>query len=334
MLRSFLVLLLVLPLLAEPTPVRIAFWNIENLFDTIDDPLKRDDDFTPNGRYEWTPERLNEKYQHLAQVINDSENRPAILGLCEIENREVLETLVTEYLDGRYAIVHRDSPDERGIDVALLHDRDFTVSYQQWHTIPLPGNDRTREILEVHLKPKDQQRTTLVVFINHWPSRYGGQLESEPKRRLAASTLRQRVDQLLKSDPRSDIIIMGDFNDYPTDPSLKSVLQAVPLPERPTDPTFPGKLFNTTWDLHAAEGQGTYMYRGTWGVLDQIIITAGLLDQRGFWWESGSTSPYRKDYILQQQGKYAGWPWRMYAGGRYLGGYSDHLMIRCTLYYE
>ncbi len=317
----------------EPAPfITAAFWNVENLFDTLDNPLTADDDFTPEGRYAWNTERLSEKFERLAKVINSQTPAPAILGLCEIENRAVLETLVHDHLKHPYRIIHRDSPDERGIDVALLIDsQELEVRKAHWIPVLLPGDDQTRDILEVQLRTPGQPRDDLTVFINHWPSRWGGQAATDPLRRLAARALRTRIDEIFRKNPATDILIMGDLNDHPDDPSVHDVLLARPFPGRNSPVSLPGQLINTSWELMQTEGRGTYMYRGHWDVLDQIIISPGLTDETGIHWVKGSTAAYRPSYLLQSTGEYSGWPFRTIAGGTYLGGYSDHLLVHCQL---
>ena len=168
---------------------------------------------------------------------------------------------------------------------------------------------------------------TIYVFVNHWPSRWGGQKETDPLRRSAARTLRIRLDQILLKDSQADILIMGDFNDYPTDPSLYQVLRA-----REAGPnSYPGDLINTTWSLDKNPAAGTCMYRGKWTVLDQIIISSGMRDTQHFDWDFDSTHPFMPEYLLEKDGEYQGWPYRMYRSGAYQGGYSDHLPVVCNI---
>ncbi|MCF7798160.1 MAG: endonuclease/exonuclease/phosphatase family protein [Lentisphaeria bacterium] len=307
-----------------------TFWNVENLFDTVDDPQTRDEDFTPTESYEWTTIRLQTKYQMLAQVINQmNEDRgPDILGLAEVEHRGLTEALVRGHLRRNYKVIQQDSPDERGIDCALLYDPEvIQLKRYQFIPIPLPNNDKTREIVEGEF---DVDGNSLFVFINHWPSRWGGTAETDPKRRLAAATLRERIDLILKTNPAADILIMGDLNDYPDNGSVLEVLAAKPTPNA----LIPGELYNSTWPIFEAQGQGTYMYRGEWNVIDHVIVSQGLLDKEHFVWMPGSTDRFLQPYQLQRSGKYAGYPFRMYAGGKYLGGYSDHLPVFCKIRYN
>jgi predicted extracellular nuclease len=308
----------------------IAFWNVENLFDTIDDPQTKDDEFTPTGQYEWTPERLRYKIELLSGAINDvNETRgPDILGFAEIENIEVLNALNSK-LNRNYQIIHRDSPDERGIDAALLYDASrFKLVGTYFHRIPLGYKDTSREIIEGVFMPIDENSDAkLYVFVNHWPSHYGGSKKTDAKRRIAAQTLRDRINLIEATQPNADIIVMGDLNDYPNMPSIYEVLSAKESPEV----LLPSDLFNTTWHLHETPGQGTHAYGGEWGVLDQIIVSQGMLDKKGFSWQTNSTLPNMPSYLINQSGKYEGAPFRMFGGGQYLGGYSDHLMITCKI---
>ena len=310
-----------------------AFWNVENLFDTVDDPRTNDEEFTPTGKSEWSVDRLNTKYQHLAQVINamNEGQGPDILGLAEVENRMVVETLVRDHLKRKYTIIHQESPDERGIDCAILFDASrFTLIRSEMIPIALPENGKTRDIVHgefVTNRAEKNASQLLHVFVNHWPSRYGGMEKTDPLRKMTALVLREHVDLLLKIDANADILIMGDLNDYPDNASVLSVLAAKPT----TDKLLPGELYNSTWPMFKDPAQGTYMYRGEWNVLDQVILSQGLLDNRNFSWVSESTGRFLEPYQLQSEGKYSGYPNRTYGGGRYLGGYSDHLPVYCRI---
>ncbi|MEA3287433.1 MAG: hypothetical protein U9Q77_08675 [Candidatus Marinimicrobia bacterium] len=314
---------------------QVGFWNIENLFDTTDALDIRDDDFTPSGKYLWTEKRLVKKFQDLSKVIHhiDQDQDLALLGLAEIENYSVLQRLNQTYLQGAFEIIHKESPDERGIDCGLLFDSG-KLNLIQAHFIPifLAGDEKTRDIIEaIFTFSGSKQKSQLHVFINHWPSRWGGQAKTDPLRRSVAATLRNRIDEILTIDPHTDIIIMGDFNDHPNDPSLLQVLRAG---SQGSSTYFPGDLINTTWNLHLDPDHGTYMYRGNWGVLDQVIISSGMEDEHGFKWTNQSTTPFSPKYLLEPGGKYAGWPFRMYRSGKYQGGYSDHLPILCRISYS
>lgn len=303
----------------------ILFYNVENLFDTTDDPDTQDEDFTPTGKNQWTEERLGEKYSRVAEVIKRSGKFPGIVGLCEIENRKVLEELIMhpELADAKYSIVHRDSPDRRGIDVALLHREDqFSVEASRWLRVSLskPKDTETRDILYVRGTAGGE---TLHLFVNHWPSRGGGEEASAPFRADAAKVLRAAVDSVFRTDGQARIICMGDFNDYPTNASIREVLGADDNGER--------GLVNLMSVIHA-RGEGSYWYRGEWGALDQFFVSTSLVHGKGGWTISSTgASIVREPYLLFTDGKGEQRPNRSYAGDVYVGGYSDHLPVMLSL---
>ena len=320
-------LVLALCLQSHGAELYVAFWNVENLFDTRDDRRTHDDEFTPSGGNNWTEERLNQKFKKLAQVINEMNGGrgPDILGLAEVENRQVLESLVRGHLKRRYAIVHRDSPDERGIDCALLYDPSvLKLEGSRFILVRLAAGDRTRDIVETELRTGG---AALHVFVNHWPSRWEGAEKSEPKRCLAAAVLRRRVDELLQASANSDLLVMGDFNDLPSDRSVVEVLKATGERGR----LVPGQLLNSTWPVHLDKTIGTMKYRGEWMTFDQIVVSQGLLDRTGFSWAKPEACVFMRDYLLVREGRFRGNPFRTYAGQYYVGGYSDHLPIYCRI---
>jgi len=310
-----------------------AFWNVENLFDTTNSASTQDDDFTPSGRYEWTDSQLLKKFYDLSHVINKiaEDGNLALVGLAEIENYEVLEKLNEDFIQLDYKIIHKESPDERGIDCALLYDpSELTLRGNHFIPIFLAGNEKTRDIVEAEFYLAGSQNAkSIFVFVNHWPSRWGGQEKTDPLRRATARILRERIDEILIKDPKADILIMGDFNDYPDDPSLHEVLRAGPFKLN----MYPGDLINTSWKINEDPSTGTCMYDGKWTTLDQIIISSGLMDAVGFTWLSESTVAFRPDYLIESNGDFAGWPYRMHRRGKYNGGYSDHLPVICQLSY-
>jgi len=312
---------------------QVAFWNVENLFDTTNSAATRDEDFTPSGKYEWTEERLVKKFQDLSRVIHDIDAQQdlAILGLAEIENFGILDRLNQKYIKLGMNIVHKESPDERGIDCGLLYNPNLVRLVQkQFLSIYLAGDEKTRDIIEAEFRIKDDPRKhSLYVFVNHWPSRWGGQAVTDPLRRQAAATLRTRVEQILTKDSQADIIILGDFNDYPADPSLNKVLRAIKM----TPNAYPGDLINTTWKLHEDPMAGTVMYRGKWTVMDQIIISPGMVDNHQFEWVYDSTQPFAPEYFIEKGTDHSGWPYRTYRSTLYKGGFSDHLPIVCSVSY-
>jgi predicted extracellular nuclease len=305
----------------------IAFYNLENLFDTINDPNVNDEEFLPDGTYQWTSERYLEKLQNLSLVIDKIGNkynnqRPAVLGICEIENISVVKDLInTELLKPfNYGIVHYDSPDRRGVDVGLIYQKSrFTVLSSASYTLKIEGRDDfyTRDqLLVTGILDGD----TMSFIVNHWPSRRGGQKASAPLRNAAADLNRFIVDSILNVNPNAKIVVMGDLNDDPDDVSVLKHLRA----KGKRDKLQPGELYNTMWD-HFKNGVGSLAYRGQWNLFDMIIISQGLLNTNKETYELFSAHIFNDNFLISQEGRYAGYPYRTYSGGSYIGGYSDHL---------
>jgi len=307
----------------------IAFYNLENLFDTIDDPKKRDEDFTPEGRNNWTSDKYHIKLQHLSKVLADIGKRetnapPAVVGVAEVENKKVLEDLAaTGDLKGLgYEIIHFDSPDRRGIDVALLY-RKKIFNPVNFTTYPLYLRDRdtghriyTRDQLVV-TGIMDGELITIIV--DHWPSRRGGEARSLPNRIKAAKLTKHIKDSILKQDPKAKIVIMGDLNDDPSSPSVKNILQA----KGKKADVKEGTVYNAM-EHFFNRGIGTLAYRDSWNLFDQIMISPALLndnDDKFHLWKSGI---YSREFMKNKKGRYKGYPKRTFAGGEFLGGYSDH----------
>jgi endonuclease/exonuclease/phosphatase family metal-dependent hydrolase len=303
----------------------IGGWNLENLFDTKDDPsVKGDEQYTPESAKHWTKERLDIKLTNLAKVIskmNDGKG-PDVLGICEVENRDVAQMLVEKLksLGRKYEIVHQDSPSERGIDCAIIYDSAvFTLDTPQFHHVDAGD---TRDIVEAKLR---RNGNNLYVFMDHWPSKF----HDESFRDKAADVLRKRIDSLLAADPKVDIIALGDFNDEPDEDALKSHLRAA----KTEDHLPPGALLDTTAPIKA-DGKGTIVYKNKWELLDHVIISPGLLDTAGFHWKKGSTRridfpelifhPRGKDQIDRPNQSYT-------RNDFHKTGYSDHLPVGCTI---
>ncbi len=307
----------------------VTFYNVENLFDTTDDPEVRDEEFTPEGDKKWTEERYTIKLDKLSRVLSASveDGLPEVIGLCEVENRGVVEDLMKtgKLKKGKYSIVHQDSPDGRGIDVALAYRKKaLKVIDFKAHTVDLPGENArpTRDIL--HVRTIVAKKDTVHFFINHWPSRYGGEEKSRPKRIQAAEVLREVVDELLEKQPRAKLVIMGDFNDYPDNVSIQETLDA----QEAGKTSKPTSLVNLAASIKGE--QGSYNYRGNWGMLDQIIVSQSLVSEgsSGMRCTSGSLRIVKEEWMLYTDPKSgAQKPNRTYGGNNYYGGFSDHLPV-------
>ena len=323
-------------------PFRVAFYNLENLFDTVDGP-NDDAEFLPNSANAWNGDRYNSKLRNMAKVIDSI--APSILGLVELENAFVLEDLRanSSVMKGKFEIAHRESPDLRGIDVALMYNAElFRISGIYMTPITLPDGYATRSIMRVHLVEKGTG-DSLAVFINHWPSRRGG-TASAASRMVAATALAQT----LQNNPTipANFLIMGDFNDDPEDPSITEGLQA-------------GDAFHSIVNLaflarQADSTVGTIAWHTGWNMFDQIMISrplyyanlhshesAGSRSEKtqshlhsyeNKLWGSPQINVYKRTWMLQHDGnKYDGWPLRTFAGKKYMNGFSDHLPVYTDL---
>lgn len=324
-------LLLPLALSAQPKQYKIAaigFYNLENLFDTIKNPLINDNDFLPTGSYRYNTTVYVEKQANLARVIADigAELTPdgmAILGVAEVENRDVLEDLVRqEAIAARnYQIVHYDSPDPRGIDVALLYqEKYFTVTGSK----PLPmtaysENGVPRSTRDILLVSGIFDGDPLHVLVNHWPSRRGGEAATRPLRNAAALICKNVADSITLADPKAKVIIMGDLNDDPVSPSVRQVLNA----KGSKKDTPPRGFFNPFLDLYR-KGIGTLAYQDSWNLFDQIILSHSLINPKLGGYQFYQARVFNAPYLVQQTGHFKGYPFRSYSGSTYIGGYSDH----------
>lgn len=312
--------------------LRIMFYNVENLFDPFDDSLTVDEEFTEDGNRYWTwfkfQKKLNDIYKTIVAIGNPYP--PAIIGLCEIENRFVLNQLVYETAFSKfdYRIVQEESPDRRGIDVALLFDpnRIELLYHQAIHVrFPFSPESSTRDIL--YVKAKVFQNDTVHLFVNHWPSRWGGQMASEPKRNYVADILKQKVDSIINEDLTASIIIMGDFNDEAFDNSLRIHLQA----SRDSDSA---SLVNLMWSHVGNKNMGTHKYQGHWAILDHFIVSKCLLLPYGdLQIKAKQSEIFNVPFLLEKDEKYLGIkPNRTFIGYKYHGGISDHLPIYIDLF--
>ncbi|MBN1952130.1 MAG: endonuclease [Bacteroidales bacterium] len=322
---------------AERGDLRIMFYNVENYFDTLDDPHKRDNDFLPDADKKWNGYRYYEKSQHIFQVVAavGELEPPELIGLCELENEATLQKLIwsTGLSKFPYRIVQYESPDLRGIDVGLLYrsDRMELVSSEP-HTIRFPNNPRkkTRDIL--YGKFLCNTKDTLHIFVNHWPSRYGGQEESDPARRYVAGILRHKTDSLLAIDPCAAILIMGDLNDGPTDPSIRESLGAIAADGKAAC----ANLYNLSIIPVANEAKGTHRYKANWETFDQFIVSGSLLNKKkGRLYSAPQMHIADFSFLLEPDKTYGGVkPNRSYFGSYYHGGFSDHLPVFLDIYFR
>lgn len=312
----------------------IVFYNVENLFDTLDDPLTEDDEFTPGSEKNWSTERYQKKLEDISKVLSSINKKelPEIIGLCEVENRKVLEDLVkTGKLRKKdYGIVHKDSPDTRGIDVALLYRKDEFKSVSH-KAIPVvfrfDSTLKTRDIL--YVKGKASVSGILHIFVNHWSSRREGQQQTERKRIFSSVVLRKAVDSILNFEPEAKIIIMGDFNDEPTNMSLHSVLNATNKRKNANS----RDLYNLMYDKHNFENTGTYSYKGNWNMLDNLIVSQSVItDKNNYHVDYTGGKIYRDDWMMYDNPKIGELtPNKTYGGNMYFGGVSDHLPVFMVL---
>lgn len=315
--------------------ITVAFYNSENLFDSEDDPTIDDAEYLPTSELKWDATRYQAKLVALGRVIDTlgSAAGPDILGVCEIENKRVLQDLAASALlaPKGYEIVHRNSPDRRGIDVGMLYKKGSFLPFRnRWFRVADPADTafRTRDVLLVSgTIGTGKKQDTLHVFVNHWPSRRGGPEASAVKRALAAAVVRQATDSILARNSKAKILAMGDLNDEPTDPSLTDVLKAGP---KPTTAWPAGFLWNTMWDLKATK-KGSHYYRGEFSMLDQIIVSEGLAMGKGLRVKDAGGNIYNPTWVAQQEEKYKGAPFRTYIGKKYTGGFSDHFSVFITL---
>ena len=337
----------------------VAFYNFENLFDTINDPETFDEEWTPEGLQRWTKDKYETKLNHLAQVLSEigtPENKemPTFIGGCEIENRQVLEDLIRQsrLQDAQYGIIHFDSPDKRGIDVALLYRKKW-FQPTSFSTIPLYLKkevvaEKVNEKVNLDEKIDDEMpvisnsnriytRDQLLVsgflegeeihlVINHWPSRSGGEKKTSTLREAAATLNKKIIDSLQRLDANAKIITMGDLNDGPTNKSIKAVLAA--NGKKTTVP--PQGIFNPFEEM-AHKGLGTIAHRDAWDIFDQIIITETWLSSDYATWRYWKAGIYNPSYLIQTNGAFKGYPLRHSLTEV---GYSDHFPVYIYLIRE
>lgn len=319
----------------------IAFYNLENLFDTINNNGKYDLEFSPNGARQWNHQKYWSKQHNLAYAISQmatksTPNGPVIVGVSEVENISVLKDLVKqpEIKPWRLQIVHHDSPDRRGIDVGLLYNpRYFKVLNVTNQRLSIPTNPsfRTRDQLCVTGMLAGEK---VSVLVNHWPSRLGGEEQSSYLREAAAAMARRTIDSLLTDDPNQGIIFMGDLNDDPMNKSCAEVLKAMPNVK---DVQTVNDIYNPFWEK-LAKGIGTLAYRGSWNLFDQIVMNGYFLKHYGNKDKPQLTfvraDVLNKEFLRTTDGDRQGYPLRTYSGGAFLNGYSDHFPTQIYLVKE
>ncbi len=304
----------------------VAFYNLENLFDTINNNGKYDLEFSPQGNRKWDGKKYWSKINNMAYAISQMTSKftpmgPAVIGVSEIENRSVLEDLVKNENVKKLnlQIVHHDSPDRRGVDVGLLYNpRLFKVLNVTNHFLAVEGNPNFRT--------RDQMCVTgllagekVSIIVNHWPSRSGGQERSAYLREAAAALSKHIADSLWQDDPNQGVIVLGDLNDDPQDPSCAEVLGAKKNKEDAEAHGF----YNPFWKT-LDKGIGSLAYRGAWNLFDQIIISGNLVEGKKPALKYWKNEVLNRNFLTNQDGQYKGYPHRTFSGGAFLNGYSDH----------
>ncbi len=307
----------------------VAFYNLENFFDTINDPKKNDDEFTPLGANQYTGEVYENKVKKVAEVIGQigidiSPDGFSLLGVVEVENEKALQDLITQpVLAGRHLrIVHFDGPDERGLDPALIYNpKYFRVKHSEPLFVRLVNGDGTphytRDVLWVNGLYNGEM---IHLFINHWPSRLDGENAGSTARAAAAAVSKRVIDSLMLINPQKKVIVMGDLNDEPVALSVTKVLGA----KSDMSKLNAGDLYNPWVDFYS-NGIGTVYYNESWSMFDQILFSSAFLNksQKGFYFHA--VHIFNKPYLLNKGGKLKGYPMGSYEGNAYTGGYSDHL---------
>ncbi|TDE06650.1 endonuclease/exonuclease/phosphatase family protein [Flavobacterium hiemivividum] len=359
--QLFLMLLLMLPIaqvLGQQKKYAIhtvAFYNFENLFDTINDPNTNDDEWTPKGAQKWTTKKYKQKLQNLSRVLleigsSENTNSPTFIGGCEIENRGVLEDLIkeTNLIDRDYGIIHFESPDKRGIDVALLYQKKYfrpttytnipLIVYKKESLNKVESDEKTDDSLAINyynnrVFTRDQLLVTgfldgeeINIIVNHWPSRSGGEKKSSPFREAAGVLNRKIIDSLQQINPNAKVLTMGDLNDGPYNKSIKVALDAKAI----KGDVLPFGIYNPFEEM-AKRGLGTIAYRDSWDIFDQIMVSQSLIrnDFSSFsYWKAGI---YNKSFLIQSSGQYKGYPKRHSVNEV---GFSDHFPVYIYLIKE
>lgn len=316
-------------------PYKVVFYNFENLFDTINDPGVSDEEFTPDGPKQWNSVKYGKKLANLERVLFDiaaeDKDFPVVIGVSEIENRSVLEDVIAQpkLAHGNYRIVHYDSPDARGVDVAFFYRPDvFKLEGSKAYPFVMPGmpDFKTRDFVTMWGTIEGEP---FFFVVNHWPSRLGGKEASSPKREEAARQVKHIIDSVMAVNPATKAVVMGDLNDDATDKSIVEGLRA----KGKIKDVQPGDMFNPFIALLKA-GYGTLAYRDEWNLFDNIVVSENLA--------TGSTGSlkiqpvgkskfyggiFRRPYMIQKEGQYKGYPLRTFVGNDFQGGFSDHFPV-------
>lgn len=317
-------------------PHTVVFYNIENFFDTINDPDINDEEFTPEGKNKWTGDKYYKKLANMEQVFFDisaaNKNFPTVIGVSEVEVRSVLEDIAStpKLAPANYRIVHYDSPERRGVDVAFFYRPDqFTLegSFPERAIIPDRPDFRTRDILTMWGKIEGED---FFFMVAHWSSRWGGKDQSEFLRVANGTQMRQIADSVRAIRPNTKFVLMGDFNDDPTD---KSVVEALGAKGNLKD-LKQGDLYTPYYAMLKA-GFGTLAYNDVWNIFDNIVVSENLVNadkgslklQKSIYNSKYYGNIFKPSYLIQQEGKYKGYPFRSFSGGVFVGGYSDHLPV-------
>ena len=317
------------------TNFKVMCYNVENYFDTEDDSLKKDEEYLPTGMRAWNYKKYQKKQANIAKVITaiGGWDAPALVGLCEVESKKGLVDLTQHsgLKNLKYKFIHHESPDARGVDVALLYQpNQFKPIHNKAIKISFPGlpNNTTRDVL--YVCGKTPTADSLHVFVCHFPSRLGGELESEARRCFVASVIRTKVDSIFAQNKNANIMIMGDFNDFPTNKSIHEVLNA----KKTEGKIENGTLYNPLFNLHGS-GKGTNKHNGEWGVLDQIIVSGSLLNPLNkINGKSSDAHIFDADFLLEpDEQSFGKQPFRTYVGMKYHDGFSDHLPVYFDLWY-
>ena len=297
-------------------PLSVGFWNVENLFDLEDNPDKNDDEFALGGRKKVDQQIYDLKIKHSSEVLQDL--NVDVLGLCEVENYKVLSDLNNAYKERNYEIIHYESPDNRGIDNALLYDKNrFSIISSRAIENKLKNGGPTRDVLYVL---GEYNNVRLHIFVNHWPSNYGGKEKAIPKRTETAELIIKEIKNILSVEKSAEIILIGDFNE---DPDEKNIILLEKV-----------GLTSLMKPMLGKPKVGTYVYRGEDSFLDQIIVNDHLQDEEGLSIVEESTYILDLPKYRQQEGNYKHYPYRFWAGNRLLGGYSDHLAVKVEIIHK